>query len=158
LWINEIHYDNVGTDTGEFIEVAGVAGLNLSGYSLHLYNGANGTVYRVINMLGTLANQQNGYGVWPFVTSPIENDTDGVALVAPGGLVVQFLSWEGTFAATAGPAIGLLSTMIPTAESGTTPVGFSLQLQGAGHEAAAFAWSAPMVATMGFPNGGQTLQ
>src|SRR5262249_6399341 len=38
-WINEFHYDNVGTDVGEFIEIAGAAGTNLSGYSLVLYNG-----------------------------------------------------------------------------------------------------------------------
>jgi beta-glucanase (GH16 family) len=32
VWINEIHYDNAGTDTGERIEVAGDAGTSLSGW------------------------------------------------------------------------------------------------------------------------------
>jgi len=31
VFINEIHYDNVGTDAGEAVEVAGLAGSNLSG-------------------------------------------------------------------------------------------------------------------------------
>ena len=31
LWINEIHYDNVGGDVGEFVEVAGAAGMDVSG-------------------------------------------------------------------------------------------------------------------------------
>ena len=39
-FINEIHYDNVGTDSGEAIEVAGPAGTDLTGWSLVLYNGA----------------------------------------------------------------------------------------------------------------------
>jgi hypothetical protein len=38
-WINEFHYDNAGTDAGEFIEIAGLAGTNLAGWQLVLYNG-----------------------------------------------------------------------------------------------------------------------
>ena len=30
-WINELHYDNAGADTGEFFELAGPAGLDLTG-------------------------------------------------------------------------------------------------------------------------------
>ena len=45
LWINEFHYDNTGSDQGEFIEIAGTANTDLTGYSLVLYNGSNGTVY-----------------------------------------------------------------------------------------------------------------
>src|SRR5262245_8983842 len=40
VFINEIHYDNVGTDTGEFIEIAGPAGTDLAGWRLVRYNGA----------------------------------------------------------------------------------------------------------------------
>ena len=46
VFINEIHYDNTGTDAGEFIEIAGPAGTNLSDYSLVLYNGATGAAVR----------------------------------------------------------------------------------------------------------------
>ena len=31
VFINEIHYDNTGTDAGEAIEIAGPAGTNLAG-------------------------------------------------------------------------------------------------------------------------------
>ncbi|MEJ7724882.1 MAG: hypothetical protein WKF64_11300 [Ilumatobacteraceae bacterium] len=44
VFINEIHYDNSGTDTGEAIEIAGPAGLDLAGWSLVLYNGTGGDV------------------------------------------------------------------------------------------------------------------
>jgi len=45
IFINEIHYDNDGGDTGEFIEVAGSAGFDLSTCQLVLYNGNNSAPY-----------------------------------------------------------------------------------------------------------------
>ena len=38
-WINEIHYDNSGSDKNESIEIAGTQGIDLSGWSLEAYNG-----------------------------------------------------------------------------------------------------------------------
>ena len=40
VFINEIHYDNSGSDTGERIEVVATAGETLSSYRLYLYNGS----------------------------------------------------------------------------------------------------------------------
>src|SRR5690606_7595249 len=42
VFINEIHYDNAGTDSGEAIEVVGTAGESLAGYQLVRYNGNGG--------------------------------------------------------------------------------------------------------------------
>src|SRR5688572_32326239 len=33
VFINEVHYDNTGTDTGEFLEIAGPGGTDLTGRS-----------------------------------------------------------------------------------------------------------------------------
>ena len=33
VFVNELHYDNAGTDAGEAIEVAGPAGTDLAGWS-----------------------------------------------------------------------------------------------------------------------------
>ena len=52
VFINEIHYDNTGTDAGEAIEIAGPAGTNLTGWSVVLYNGANGLVYDTDTLSG----------------------------------------------------------------------------------------------------------
>ena len=66
VFINEFHYDNTGTDVGEFIEIAGPAGTDLTSWSLFRYNGANGQVYtspttsETLN--GTIADQGNGFG------------------------------------------------------------------------------------------------
>lgn len=158
-WINEFHYDNAGGDTGEFVEVAGAAGTNLAGWSLVLYNGNGGASYATINLTGTLPNQQNGFGALSFATLGLQNGApDGIALVNGSGVVQQFLGYEGVFTAVGGPANGIAATAVPTSESDLTPVGFSLQLQGTGRGAAAFAWSAAIAATPGQVNTGQTLQ
>ncbi|CAN5695304.1 hypothetical protein BH18ACT3_BH18ACT3_00660 [soil metagenome] len=52
VFINEIHYDNSGADTGEAIEIAGPAGLDLAGWSLVLYNGTGGTSSEADGRLG----------------------------------------------------------------------------------------------------------
>ena len=61
VFINEIHYDNTGTDTGEAIEVAGAAGTDLTGWSLVLYNGNGGAPYNTLTLSLTLADQQGGF-------------------------------------------------------------------------------------------------
>lgn len=129
--ISEIHYDDNSTDAGEAIEVEGDAGTVLDGWRLVLYNGNGGLSYATLNLSGTLASTCDGRGV-AFVPGPatgIQNgDPDGVALVAPDGQVVQFLSYEGTFTATDGPANGRTSVAIAgVREAGTEPDGLSLQ-------------------------------
>ena len=158
VFINEIHYDNVGVDTGEAIEIAGVAGNDLNGWQLVMYNGFDGSVYDTVNLSGTIPNQADNFGtlVFNFPTDGIQNATglpDGIALVDPTGNVVQFLSYEGAFTATEGPANGMLSTDIGVSEdNGTTAVGESLQLTGAG---ATFTWAAAASETFGAINTGQ---
>ncbi|RDV15859.1 T9SS C-terminal target domain-containing protein [Pontibacter diazotrophicus] len=158
VFINEIHYDNDGADTGEAIEVAGRAGTDLSGWSLVLYNGNNGAPYNTTGLTGTIPNQNNGFG-FISVTYPangIQNGApDGVALVNADGEVVQFLSYEGAFTAVGGPADGLESTNIGVEEPGTTTIGYSLQLTGAGFTYEDFTWSGPINSTFGAANVGQ---
>jgi uncharacterized protein len=50
LVINEIDYDQVGTDTAEFLELKNVSSstINLGGYTIVLVNGANGQTYQTI--------------------------------------------------------------------------------------------------------------
>ncbi len=158
VFINEIHYDNSGTDVGEAIEIAGPAGLSLDGWSIVLYNGSNGTVYDTSALSGTILDQQGGLGtiVVNYPTNGIQNGSpDGIALVN-GSTVVQFLSYEGVFAAVGGPADGLTSTDIGVAEDSGTAVGESLQLTGSGSFAENFSWSSAQPNTFGALNTGQT--
>lgn len=160
IWINEIHYDNIGGDTGEFVEIAGAASTDLTGYSLELYNGSNGKKYgSTISILGSITDSGNGFGfrvfnIVDFGVSGIQNGSpDGVALT--NGTDVQFLSYEGVFTATSGFANGKTSTSIGVEES-NTPIGFSLQLTGNGTTYKDFDWSSPQKATSGETNSGQT--
>jgi hypothetical protein len=160
VWINELHYDNASTDVNEGLEVAGPAGTDLASYSLELYNGATGAVYSSVPLSGIIPNQQAGFGVVWFPIVGIQNgDPDGLALVFGGTQVLQFLSYEGTFTATNGPASGMTSVDIGVFESTTSPVGESLQLVGTGSTYGNFSWNpTTLVATPDLPNQGQTFQ
>ncbi|MEJ7771277.1 MAG: hypothetical protein WKF51_05210 [Geodermatophilaceae bacterium] len=123
VFINEIHYDNAGTDAGEAIEIAAPAGTDLSNWSLVLYNGLGGASYDVDVLTGVVPGAPLTFGTVPFSypSNGIQNGSpDGIALVGPDG-VEQFLSYEGTFAATNGPAVGLTSTDIGAAEPAPRP-------------------------------------
>lgn len=159
IWINEFHYKNIGTDAEEFIEIAGPAGYDLNNCTIELYNGITGTSYETIPLSGTIPNQSNGIGTRSFI--PVGNfqngPKDGIAIVS-AGTVIQFLSYEGVFMATSGPANGINSTDIGVQESkNTTPVDFSLQLKGTGNSYADFIWYAPSLASRGSLNNGQSI-
>ena len=157
VFINEIHYDNTGTDTGEAIEVAAAAGTDLSGCSLVLYNGNGGTTYNTVNLSGVIANEQGGFGTASFAISGIQNGSpDGVALVDAADNVIEFISYEGALTATNGPANGLTSTDIGVSEASGTPIGQSLQLTGNGSTAGEFTWVGPASDSFGAVNDGQT--
>ncbi|HEX6474991.1 MAG TPA: hypothetical protein VF114_07900, partial [Candidatus Limnocylindria bacterium] len=157
VFINEFHYDNVSTDTQEFIEVAGPAGTDLSDYDLVLYNGNGGAPYgSTIALSGILDDQQGGMGTAPFDAVGLQNGSpDGIALVFNGS-VIQFLSYEGSFTAVGGPANGMVSTDIGVFEPDNTPANQSLQLKGTGTFYEDFTWSAPSAFSPGAPNDGQT--
>ena len=158
VFINEINYDPAGNDTGEYIEVAGLAGTDLSGWKLVLYNGSGGAAYRTITLGGTLADSANGFGFSSYTTvnDGIQNGApDGIALVDPFDRVVQFLSYEGTMTAVGGAANGMTSTDIGVFQA-QAPLGTSLQLQGTGSTYGDFTWGFNIAATSGGANTGQT--
>jgi DNA/RNA endonuclease G (NUC1) len=147
--ISELHYDNTGTDAGEAIEISGPAGTDLTGWSVVLYNGANGVSYNTRALSGTIPAtcDPRGVVVLTYPVNGIQNGApDGVALVNAGGVVVEFLSYEGTFAAVGGPAGGMTSTDIGASETGSEPLGLSLQRNGAG------GWNGPVAHTFGACN------
>ena len=150
VWINEIHYDNQGADQGEFVEVAGPAETDLTGWMLIGYNGATGSVYRTVQLSGTIPHQDGAVGTLAFDFPGLQNgERDGVALVNPNGAVAEFLSYEGSLTASNGPAQGITASDIGVAESNSTPAGHSLQRVGSG---AGSSWQAAAPNTRGQPN------
>lgn len=144
IFINEIHYDNSGSDTNEFIEIIGQVGVDLSGWQVELYNGSGGGTYgSPINLFGTFTDINNGFGFAAFSAAGLQNGApDGLALIDNLGVVRQFLSYEGIITATSGKAKGLTSADIGLSESGDTPIDFSLQLTGYGRNYQDFTWKA----------------
>jgi predicted extracellular nuclease len=159
VFINEIHYDNTGTDTGEAIEVAGPAGTDLTGWSIVLYNGANGLAYDTDPLSGVIPDQENGFGTLfiSYPTNGIQNGSpDGLALLDASSNIIQFLSYEGTFTAVDGPAAGMTSTDIGVSQNGSGAVGNSLQLKGSGAVYEDFTWAPEEPNTFGAVNTGQS--
>ena len=149
----EVHYDNDGTDTNEGVEIEGDAGGSLDGWSLVLYSGSTGSATQgqsygtPIALSGTIGTTCGARGVLVFSTPGLQNgDKDGFALVNAGGTVVEFLSYEGSFTATNGPAAGMTSTDIGVSEAANTPAGRSLQRAGNG------TWFGPSAASFGACN------
>jgi DNA/RNA endonuclease G (NUC1) len=144
---SEIHYDNVGEDKDEAIEIEGPAGTNLDGWHIVLYNGNGGAVYNTVDLSGAIPASCGARGVvvTTYPVNGIQNGPDAIALVN-GTTVVQFLSYEGSFTASDGPAAGMVSTDIGVSEN-SAPVGQSLQLLTSG------LWSQPFASTFGACNG-----
>ena len=152
VFINEIHYDNDGTDSNEGIEIAGPAGTDLSCYELLFYNGADSLQDPSVTLTGTIPDQLCGFGTIWFAKSGIQNGPrDAVGLLNTcSGSVIQFLSWEGEMMALDGPAMGMTSVDIGISEPGC--IGHSLQLIGTGTEYPDFTWVGPNAGSEGFIN------
>ena len=157
IFINEIHYDNIGGDKFEAIEIAGPANIDLSSWSLVLYNGNGGGTYNNISLSGLIPNLQNGFGTICFNISGIQNGApDGIALIN-NSIVEQFLSYEGILTATNGLANGMTSLDIGVSESNSSTLeGYSLQLSGTGSIYEDFSWDSPAAKTYNNINIAQT--
>jgi vibriolysin len=133
LVINEVEYDEIGTDSGEFVEIYNgtSAPVNLSGYSLVLVNGDTSTSYltQSLSSAGTLAAGQYLVVGNPSVTAAagalkinfsagsdkIQNGApDGVALIN-GSTLVDAISYEGSITAASITGVGTVSLVEGTA-------------------------------------------
>jgi DNA/RNA endonuclease G (NUC1) len=156
--ISEIHYDNASTDAGEAIEISGPTGFDVTGWKIQLYNGANGAAYTpIMTLAGTIPDTPDcgdrGVKVTNYGLNGLQNgNPDGLALVNAAGHVVEFLSYGGSFTAVGGPADGMTSVNLPVQESGSTPVGHSLQRRGTG----ANVWEGPQANTFNACNDNDT--
>jgi endonuclease/exonuclease/phosphatase family metal-dependent hydrolase len=163
VFINEMHYDNSGTDADEFVEIVAGPGFggNPANVALVLYNGNDGEAYatHTLDTFTTGSTTASRHRLFHKNISGMQNgDPDGLALVVDG-TVRQFISYEGAFAATSGPAAGLAATDIGVRQNGTEPAGQSaLGLTGTGGVPADFTWVkfTGLPHTPGLPNSGQS--
>jgi hypothetical protein len=124
--INEIEYDQVGADTGEYVELFGPVGRSLFGFKLWLYNGqpGNSVPYREIAIVGFI--QPDAHFVIGSASVPnvdqiamtadgIQNGSpDGIAITKPStkppfdDIVIDTIAYGGSFIGSGGPAAGVL--------------------------------------------------
>lgn len=163
-WINEFHYDNAGSDVDEGVEIAGVAGTDLSCYALMLYNGNDSELYGnndSIVLTGTIDDEGCGYGaVWfGLPANGLQNGSpDGIGLWNHcTNTIVQFISYEGVITAADGPMLGATSEDVGVFESFSQVVGGSLQLMGIGTQYSDFTWDSTAVNSNGDLNPNQSL-
>ncbi len=162
IWLNELHYDNVSTDEGEFVEIVleEIPGNVLSDYTITFYNGNNGLEYDSITLdQFTVGTNVDEFLILYYYKEGIQNGApDGIAIDYQGTLIPgQFLSYEGTFEALEGPANGVTSTDIGVEEGSSTAIGESLQLLGSGAVYDDFIWQEPALETPGELNNSQTI-
>jgi endonuclease/exonuclease/phosphatase family metal-dependent hydrolase len=145
VFVNEFHYDNDGSDAGEFVEIAvgpGYVG-TLEGVSLVLYNGSNGQslATHTLDTFAAGAITTSGHRLFSKLISGIQNDMEGMAVVV-GGNVTHFISYEGSFTAANGPAAGMTSEDIVVSQQITEAAGVSaLGLVGNGGSSGNFTWT-----------------
>ena len=97
LVINEVDYDQVGADTGGFVEIAniGTGAATLDGTALVLVNGDDGTEYGRKALTGTLAPLAKTV----VAVDPQNGAPDGLALVdTTNDALLDALSYEGAIA------------------------------------------------------------
>ncbi|MGJ8639578.1 MAG: endonuclease/exonuclease/phosphatase family protein [Opitutaceae bacterium] len=146
-FINEFHYDNTGGDLNEFVEVVVSPGFtgDLNTMEVILYNGNGGGVLQThsLSSFDNFLNPgiSNGYTIYSKAITGIQNGApDGIALIADGN-ALEFISYEGSFTATEGPADGMTSTDIVVSQTGSSPTDEdSLGRTGSGAEGDDFTW------------------
>jgi predicted extracellular nuclease len=110
LVINEVDYDQPGTDAAEFVEIknVGAVAVDLSAYRLVMVNGANGSTYQDF-ALPAVSLAPGGYFVvcadaanTPLCdldvspnTNLIQNGAPDAVAIVQGGTVIDALSYEG---------------------------------------------------------------
>ena len=156
LVVNEVDYDQVGTDGEGFVEIANRGGTDadLTGLALVLVDGGQSAEYDREALTGTLA--PGGYLV--VAVDPQNGAPDGIALVdTDGGALLDALSYEGpiTGAVIGGATYSLVEgTMLPAdvADSNTVDGSLSRIPNGTDTNDAAADWRFTTTVTRGAAN------
>lgn len=156
IFINEIHYDNTGSDVNEAVELAASLDLSTEFMFLRFYNGDNNQVYKTQSLKNKqFTNFNNGMGFLSLAISSIQNGpADGIALF-DGNRLIQFLSYEGSLTITDDLLNNVTSHNIGIQESSSTPTTGSMQLVGEGHNYDDFVWQHVNNSNFGSINQGQ---
>lgn len=157
LVLNEVDYDQVGADSGGFVEIynAGGSAADLAGVALVLVDGGTAAEYQRRALGGTLA--AGGYLV--VAVDPQNGSPDGIALLGAGGSLLDALSYEGAIeqAVIGGQTYTLVEgtpLATATADSNTVDGSLSRIPNGRDSDDAATDWAFTATITEGAANVG----
>jgi endonuclease/exonuclease/phosphatase family metal-dependent hydrolase len=178
IFVNEFHYDNAGTDVGEFIEVVVGPGFtgNLSDINIVLYNGSSNPAAAAPYTSSSTFNLATAFAQTSEVTVagsdipfrirvanlPVDGlqngPNDGIAVINTAtSQVLQAIAYEGAFTAGSGPAAGTSFANLPVSQSSAPEAGSSLGKSGSGAVATDFGWATSIgTNSKGLTNSGQT--
>lgn len=131
-WINEIHYDNIGADRDEFVEVVV---LNPENYysddiALYMINGSTGQAYCLNTVRDFELGERIGdYQFYTWYRRGIQNDCEGMHFVFKDTLL-DILSYEGSFVGVTKPSTGLVFPDVGVCENSDSPDSCSIYLSG----------------------------
>jgi len=108
LVINEVDYDNPGTDVAEFVEILNTStnSIDLTRVKIEFVNGADGSIYRTVSLSGDL--EPNTYFVigstlvanvdleFSVSSNAIQQGPDGINLMSTSGTLIDSVSYVGT--------------------------------------------------------------
>lgn len=162
VWINELDYSAWDTSvepylSAEFIELAGFAGTDLSGWQIQFVETDPG-IHTITNF--TISDQTNGFGFFVFggdsILSPPKNAdlnylimamNQGVQLINELGFVEDSIAYGSVIDGF---------TKLPVEDLDFTSINDSISYLGVGASARNFVWSSNMTGrTLGAPNEGQ---
>ena len=156
-FINEFHYDNsTSNDPNEFIEIIVPNSYTGVDFTITLYNGNGGVSYETYTLNDFVLGQSySNYKVYSkTLNNIIQNGApDGFSLSDNAGLI-EFISYEGTFTATNGPANGATSIDVGVSETSSTPEGSSIQKTG---DFGSYSWVVSGINSKGMINDSQTI-
>lgn len=145
-WVNEIHYDNIGSDTHEGFEILiDTSQVADSSIFVQLYNGKDSLPYGAVLGIrdASLVSYDSIYLIAWFSIKGLQNGpNDGIFLFQEDSLIkpLQFLSYEGQLLAQGGKASGMESDGLSISQNALNPIGYSMQLQGEGSNYQDFQW------------------
>ncbi len=122
LVVNEIDYDQPGSDFAEFVELKNISGavVNLDAYTVELVNGNGGTVYQTVDLPNVDLDAGEFYVLCENaatvpacdldILNQVQNGSPDAVAIRNGGTVVDTVSYEGNTVApyTEGSGAGLV--------------------------------------------------
>lgn len=131
--ISEYHYDNIGQDVGEFVELIKLSGLDATGYTLEILN-SSATVIETIDIPAygdllpyvphpTDASESfvHGAETYIFYPSTIPNANAGFIIRDPEGEIILFITTESSMTVD-----GVTSNTSEYVENSADPIGKSI--------------------------------